>query len=89
MTGRADGEDVIRRCRGRAGDPDNHTLPVVAVAEVLRGVIFWEVPGVHEGIGVGVCGIGFAASDVDLTGARFAVTVGGASGIQAAASSVS
>lgn len=55
----------------------------MAVAEILRGVVFREVPGVHEGVGIEACGVGFSTPDIDLTGAGFAVAVGRAGGIQA------
>lgn len=69
------GEDVIGRSRGRVGDPDDNALPVVAVAQILRGVVLREIPGVHQGIGVRVGCVRLAAADIDLASATAAVTV--------------
>lgn len=81
MSRRAHSEDVIGRRRGRVGNPDDNTFPVVAVAQVLRGVVLGEVPGVHQGVGVCVACVGSAAADIDLAGAAVAVTALGAGGV--------
>ena len=78
-------DHVIGRRRARIRNPYYHALPVVPVAQGLRGVVLREVPGVHQGVSVGIGCVGLAAAHIDLASATAAVAVGGASRFEATA----
>lgn len=78
MGRRTHGEDVIRG-RGRSiGQPHNHSLPVMSVAQTRRRLVLGKVPRIHQGVFVARAG----STDVDLSGAAVAVRAGAAAGVQ-------
>lgn len=81
MAGRTHGQDVVRGCLGRVGDPNDHSLPIVAVSHAGRGLVLGEIPRVHEGVLV----TGLPAPDVDLSVTLGAVAVVGARDVETAA----
>jgi hypothetical protein len=64
----------LRRKVGRKGRgiyPDYNTFPIMTMSKSGRGLVFWHIPGVHDGV---VVTVGCGAS-VDLAGAGGAVAV--------------
>lgn len=78
---RANRDDVAGRGARRAGQPDNHSLPVVTVAKACGGLVLGHVPCVHYAVVIAVGG----AAGVDLTRAAAAPAVGGAGWFEASA----